>query len=77
MSNNIAARRLADMCQTIESLAKNKDTAAFNDANEIATVLDQTLDALNERLNAMALEQGANATEPTVDDSKPPTAISA
>jgi CheY-like chemotaxis protein/HPt (histidine-containing phosphotransfer) domain-containing protein len=77
MSNNIAARRLADMCQTIESLAKKKDTAAFNDANEIATVLDQTLDALNERLNAMALEQGTNATEPTVDDSKPPTAISA
>lgn len=68
MSNNIAARRLADICQTIETLAKGKDAAAFNHANDISAVLEQTLDALYERLKVMAPKQGGYDPEATLEE---------
>lgn len=76
MSNNIAARRLADMCQTVETLAKDKDTAAFKEANDIATVLEQTLDALNDRIQAMAAKQGVSSSKRDYETPEPAISIS-
>lgn len=76
MSNNIAARRLADICQTIETLAKREDPAAFNEAFDVADVLERTLDALNGRIQTMAARQGESSSKRDFETPKPVISIS-
>ncbi len=56
MSNNIAAQRLADKCQEIETQAKAGDETAFVGANDVPLLLMDTLTALDERLSHWPVE---------------------
>lgn len=49
MSYNIAARKLAETCQTIEMLAKDADPAAFEHTANIGRLLSETVSALHAR----------------------------
>jgi HPt (histidine-containing phosphotransfer) domain-containing protein len=48
MSNNIAARNVAETCQAMESLAKAGDMTAFREASEIAELVARTISTLHD-----------------------------
>lgn len=66
MSNNIAAGRVADICQRIETAAKSRDASALELAPDVADLLSRTLAALQSRLQNWPEQSGEAMQEPGV-----------
>jgi signal transduction histidine kinase/CheY-like chemotaxis protein len=54
MSNNIAARKVAETCQAMESLAKAGDMTALREASEIAELVARTISTLHDRVEVQS-----------------------